>query len=86
MGTTHNNQLQFHSLQVTKPRYFHKPSYNTLKASLGSLRKHIEELGVKELCMPRVGCGLDRLEWKQVKEIICEVCKDLELSVTVYYL
>lgn len=36
--------------------------------------------------MPRIGCGLDRLEWDRVKEIIYEVCQDLELSVTVYYL
>ena len=57
-----------------------------MKASLSSMRKHIEEFGVKELCMPRVGCGLDSLEWKRVKEIICEVCQDLELSVTVYYM
>ena len=71
---------------MTKPKYFHKPSYHMLRSSLGSLRKQVEELGIKELCMPKIGCGLDCLEWGRVKEMICEVFQDLELSVTIYYL
>lgn len=72
--------------QVTKVRYFHKPTYDTLHSSLQAMRDHCVSNGVKELCMPRIGCGLDRLKWEKVVEMIQEVFAGLDISITVYYL
>lgn len=41
---------------------------------------------VKYLAMPKIGCGLDRLQWGKVKEIICEVFKDMDVEILVCYL
>ena len=72
--------------QVTKVHYFHKPTYDTLHSSLQAMRDHCVSNGVKELCMPRIGCGLDRLKWEKVVEMIQEVFAGLDISITVYYL
>ena len=38
------------------------------------------------IAMPRIGCGLDKLEWSRVKQIIIEVFEDTDLTIEVYYL
>jgi len=47
---------------ITKARYYQKPTYKTLTAALRSLRAICTKLGVESVSMPRIGCGLDRLE------------------------
>ena len=42
--------------------------------------------GVKELCMPRIGSGLDKLDWGRVTAMIASVFKDVDMNITVYYL
>lgn len=72
-------------LQVTKACYFHKPTYKTLQSSLEALRSHCVGNGVRELCMPCIGCGLDRLQWGRVSDMIQKVFADVDISITVYY-
>ncbi len=72
--------------KVTKPRYFHKPTYDTLRSSLLALHKHCQRNGVGELCLPRIGCGLDRLQWDRVSHMIQEVFSETDIAITVYYL
>lgn len=66
---------------VTKEEYWHKPSYETLEASLKEMLKLCKKLGVKSVSMPRIGCGLDLLDWSKVKDMIKEVFKDLDVSI-----
>jgi len=69
---------------VTKPIFYNKPTYDTLRQSLASLRREIEKITEEEfsVAMPKIGCGLDGLEWEEVREIIKEeLCS---VHVTVY--
>lgn len=68
---------------VTKERYFHKPTLETLRQSLEDLRNQALERSLKKLAMPKIGCGLDKLEWSEVKKIINEVFKDTEIEILV---
>ncbi|KAK0053517.1 O-acetyl-ADP-ribose deacetylase 1 [Biomphalaria pfeifferi] len=70
---------------VTKPKYDKKPSEVNVKYCLREMRDHILQHGVKELCMPRIGCGLDELDWKKVKEIIKTVFQGCPITVTIYH-
>jgi hypothetical protein len=36
--------------------------------------------------MPRIGCGLDLLEWRRVREMIRETFAGCDISITVYNL
>lgn len=69
---------------VTKRYSFEKPRFEDLVSSLEKMRDHCAEHGVKLLAMPRIGCGLDRLEWREVKPKIEEIFSNLNISITVY--
>lgn len=39
--------------------------------------------GISKLAMPQIGCGLDKLQWGKVREIIKEVFDDTEVEMIV---
>ncbi|XP_019528773.3 ADP-ribose glycohydrolase OARD1 isoform X1 [Aedes albopictus] len=55
---------------VTKRGSMDKPTYDDLTKSLEAMRKHMDENGAKKLAIPRIGCGIDGLEWSKVKGIL----------------
>lgn len=68
---------------VTKPRCFQKPTYDTVWATLSDMQRQCEELGIKKIAMPMIACGLDRLEWGKVRELIDEVFEDTDIEIVV---
>ena len=68
---------------VTKQKYWHKPTYETVRAALEMMREFMEFLNVTKLAMPRISSGLDRLEWSKVYEIICEVFEDMDVEIVI---
>ena len=71
---------------ITKQRFFHKPTYATLEQSLISLKDELIKMDVTSVAMPKIGSGLDRLDWSHNKEIIKDVFKDTNINVKVYSL
>ena len=71
---------------ITKTRYFHKPTYDTLRSSLEAMKKHSVDNKVSDIAMPMIGCGLDKLRWGQVHQILTEVFSDTDVNITVYSL
>ena len=78
---------------VTKEFYWNKPTYTTLYEALESCKGLLQStaqfakrdgLGMK-IVMPKIGCGLDKLNWNRVKEIILQWA-GLTFDVTVCYL
>ncbi|XP_062534331.1 ADP-ribose glycohydrolase OARD1-like isoform X1 [Armigeres subalbatus] len=69
---------------VTKRGSMDKPTYGDLTNSLDAMRKHMVANGAKKLAIPRIGCGIDGLEWSKVKGILnstFEQDKDVEVVV-----
>lgn len=71
---------------VTKERYFHKPTYNTLIRALMEARDVCIKESIRYLAMPKIGCGLDRLEWDKVSFYIQQVFTGLDIEILVCYL
>lgn len=71
---------------VTKKRYWHKPTLDSLREALEDMRLLIEEEKIKRIAMPRIGCGLDGLSWDHVSVLIQEVFKDSDVEIMVCYL
>lgn len=69
---------------VTKEKYFHKPTYRNLELSLLELWKYCNAKKITALALPRIGCGLDKLEWDKVKCILKKIFNGVRL--TIYYL
>lgn len=69
---------------ITKLKYYNKPTYDTLRISLQSAKQLFVKFGIKDIAIPEIGCGLDRLDWNKVKEIIQEEWNDLNVFVYHY--
>ena len=42
--------------------------------------------GIKRLAMPRLGCGLDRLDWIAVQKLIVEIFEDVDIAMAVRWI
>lgn len=77
---------------ITKKKFSNKPTYKTLTNSLEEMKKLVKELIDSsdekiKIAMPKIGSGLDRLEWDKVKNIVLDVFKDVDVEILfVYYL
>lgn len=68
---------------VTKNRCYDKPTYDTLAESLAEMREQMEDLEITKLAMPKIGCGLDRLAWDQVYQIIEDIFYDMDAEILI---
>lgn len=68
---------------ITKERYWQKPTYLTMRGALEMMKKLAVENNVSKIAMPIIGCGLDKLQWDKVSEIIKEVFQDTEIELLV---
>lgn len=71
---------------VTKPLSTGKPTYDTLKSAIDDLKQKCVEHGVTKLAMPKIGCGLDRLSWHEVKQHLERTFQGSEIDIMVYYI
>ena len=71
---------------VTKEKFSHKPKLVAVRESVRAMREHCVANGVGELCLPRIGCGLDKLDWSEVQRILIDEFKRTEVKLTVYSL
>jgi len=68
---------------ITKELSKHKPMYNSITAAITKLRDLIVEHGVKKLAIPRIGCGLDKLDWSRARCIIENLFQNTECAIKV---
>ena len=71
---------------VAKQKYFNKPTYSTLRASLEGMRMHAEINSIPKISMPCIGTGLDQLDWDKYKLPIQETFRTSPVQVVVYIL
>ena len=69
---------------ITKLKYWQKPTYANLSRSLHKLRYLCDKHGVARLAMPRIACGIDRLSWSKVKELLTRIFRNSNIKLTVY--
>ena len=89
-----NQALHVHSLGqnkyvyhlITKPRLFHKATFQSLRKALVAMRDQLFSFAVRKLGLPHLACGLENLEWTEVKRIVHEGLGDLNLELTVFSL
>lgn len=70
---------------ITKSSSYGKPTYDTLRSSLKSLNDFCTNAEIKQISMPMIGCGLDKLKWNIVREMLEEEL-DKSININVYYL
>lgn len=68
---------------VTKERYYHKPTYKSIKQALEMMQIVCVVNNIHKVAMPKIGCGLDKLKWDKVSEIVKDVFKDTDIEILV---
>ena len=76
----------FEANLITKKSTYGKPTYDTVREALQNLKLDMVESHCSILRMPKIGSGLDKLEWPKVSEIVQEVFGDTDINIEVYYL
>lgn len=71
---------------VTKNRYFHKPTYETMRQSLLKMKEIVESENMTKIAMPKIGAGLDRLSWPKVEKMVKDIFGDLDIEILVCYI
>lgn len=69
---------------ISKNDSYKKPTYKNLFLSLNAMKDHMIQNNVKKLAIPRIGCGLDRLQWEKVREQLHKVFDDVDVKIVVY--
>lgn len=69
---------------ITKTRYWEKPTYDDFVKCIYSLKELIIKHHISNLAIPRLGCGLDQLDWNVVKTIIEYAFVDVDVNIYVY--
>ncbi|XP_025204493.1 uncharacterized protein LOC112601223 isoform X2 [Melanaphis sacchari] len=68
---------------ITKEYSYNKPTYRSITAAITKLRDFIVKHGIKKLAIPRIGCGLDKLDWSIVRGIIENVFQNAGCAIKV---
>ena len=79
-----NDNGKFLFYLVTKEKYFQKPTYESLAQSLVCMKNHCLRHGVTKIAMPKIGCGLDKLVWNRVREMILDTFSNSGIAIRVY--
>ena len=70
----------------TKGKYWNKPTYKSITQCIKYMRDYCIKYNIHYLAMPKIGCGLDKLQWGKVREIIKEEFKDVDIQIEIRYL
>lgn len=74
-----NNRYIFY--MITKNMYFNKPTYEDVFITLSNLKQICIEKGISKLAMPKIACGLDNLNWLEIKSMIHYIFRDSKIII-----
>ena len=69
---------------VTKEKFCDKPNLSTLSKTLGAMKIHASTNGVSTIATPKLGYGLDQMNWQDVVKLLRELFAYAELQIVVY--
>ena len=58
---------------VTKERFNDQPNLSTLSKTLEAMKIHASTKGVSTIAIPKLGCGLDQVNWQEVVKLLRDV-------------
>lgn len=71
---------------ITKRNYWDKPTLTTIENALIWMKEQCEDHCITKLAMPRIGCGLDKQKWENVRPLIEKVFADTDIEILICYL
>ena len=75
------NEKRFIFNLVTKRRFFEKPTYKALADALENLKFLIQKYELDRIILPKLGCGLDKLDENKVFTIITKTFEEIPIKI-----
>ena len=66
-GNRHNYNL------VTKTKFSEKPNLTTLSLTVEEMKSHARLYGISTIAIPKIGCGLDQMNWQEVVKLLRDI-------------
>ena len=71
---------------MTKERFRDKPNLSTLSKTLRALKIHASMNCVSTFPIPKLGCGLDQMNWQEVVKLLRDIFAYADVQLVVYTL
>ena len=71
---------------VTKARFCDKSNLSTLSKTLESMKSHASMNGVSTIARPKLGCGLDQMNWQEIVKLLRDIFTYADVQIVVYTL
>lgn len=68
---------------VTKEKSWEKPTFENFSKALSDVPKRCEYYGIEKIVMPKIGCGLDGLDWEKVRALVEKELEGLDILVCI---
>ena len=78
------NAEKWFLLFPTKNNWREISDIHGIEEGLGWLTSNYKKEGIKSLAIPALGCGLGRLDWKDVGPLMCRYLEKLDINVSIY--
>ena len=71
---------------VTEERYCNQPNLSTLSKTLEAMKTLASTKGVSTIATPKLVCGLDQMNWKEVVKLLRDIFAYADVQIVVYTL
>ena len=71
---------------VAKEKYLDKPDLQTLAATFQNMQAHATMHEVSTIGLPKIGCGLDQMNWQDVVKLLRDIFAYSDIQIVVYSL
>lgn len=78
------NTNKWFLLFPTKRHWRETSDINGIEEGLQWIRSNYKTEGIQSLAIPALGCGLGKLDWRDVGPLMCKYLADLEIPVAIY--
>lgn len=78
------NRETWFLLFPTKRHWRERADIHGIEKGLQWLQNNYKKKGIKSLAVPALGCGLGRLEWRDVGPLLCKYLSTLDIPVRIY--
>ena len=78
------NAVKWFLFFATKRHWRQNSRLEDIEAGLKWIRNNYNEVGIKSLAMPALGCGLGKLSWTEVGPLMCRYLHGIDIDVAIY--
>ena len=78
------NAKKWFLLFATKRHWREASGLAGIEAGLSWIQEHYKREGIQSLAIPALGCGLGRLDWRDVGPVMCRYLVALDIEVVIY--